>query len=238
MTHINLNVRDAYLFGFLPQLVGVHFNGFQLLTQAELKAKGEIKDRLQEMITLWKSRSGHVVEQVKQVESLLRQCNLPEIASPESPSDYYLWADTIVQQTEHLFSVNEETAISDQFELMRLKWANLFAAVLGDTMHTVNLIVIASRLLHAQVGPESLNAQRETLTKMLDESVNKLSSIVERIEQAGTFPSGISTMHHTLGNLYAIQSVIRSDDDYALQADTIQDFTTQLLSERIEEKLN
>jgi hypothetical protein len=158
-----VGAHDAFILGYTPPLIGIYFNGVELLTAADKGANPELARRIEERIQAFESRQASVMGNVRLVQTLLAKHGLKVESPPRVPEEFHSWCKQIFAQV--------HTALSgpEQIEGAAL---HLFGFIFGDASLTLNLGAFVHLFLDASPEHAFLLEQAQALS-LSQEKVEK-----------------------------------------------------------------
>lgn len=161
-----ISPHDAFLLGYTPMLVGIYFNGVELLATAGHGATGALAKRVAERAAAFSARKPGIIDNVRLVEQLLPRAGVAVPPPPRLPAEFHPWSQDLFQQAHHALAGAQDAQPAA---------AHLLGFVLGDAMLTLNVAVLVHDLLDADPEHAWLQAQAAALADQHDKIRRQLT---------------------------------------------------------------
>ena len=160
-----ITAHEAFLLGYTLPIIGIYFNGVELIASASNGAAAPLAQRVKERFDAFQARQPGVIENVRFVESLLHKAGLPVAPPPRLPEEFYRWSQQIFEET-HAALSGEESVVASA--------SHLLGFLLGDASGTLNLGGFVHLLLDAAPAHAGLLAQARSLAQAQVKARRKL----------------------------------------------------------------
>lgn len=216
--------QQAYMLGYYPNIIGVHFNGLEILWRARQTATGPLFARIEVLLEKRPIQAPDVIAQVQKTENILQDIGLPVDPSPQEAKEYYHWAERIANQVEkHLTLLSQNESAEKQLQALVRLWAHSVGLRISDCLHNLHLAVIVRHLLGSGNKEPFLQKQLEELATMHTQSLEQLRTVAEKAAYLKTFsPSAHQAISHMLLYTDEVDSISSTTphDNWVVQTQT------------------
>ena len=223
-----LSVRESYTLGYLTNLIGIHFNGAEILFNIKPKAAGELEKRVDSILESWPQKGPETVQHVRSIEELLQKENIPLDAPPRLAEEYYRWAEAIYHRFHQRLNLENASSSEEQLALFHRKWAYTIGIKIGDLQQNINLAVIVHHLLGSLVSNPWLEAQLQKLYTDFAESFAQLSMIAQKTALLQTFSETAQNTIHHLVSVFEQIDILGSNQNHDDSANKLQNQMKQI----------
>lgn len=161
-----LSAHHAYLLGFIPQALGIFFNGLLVLERVSRLAEGELVERVQAELRDWiPSRSGDVVHNVHLVEAMLATAGKEAGEPPQTIEEFHTWAERVNRATYQAAKETFEGEIDDakKSQQFRVRLAQDLGQQIGEIVQLTGLGSLVQTLLATSPDNPLLRTQATRL---------------------------------------------------------------------------
>ncbi len=229
-----MTLRDAYILGYYPQLIGIYFNSMLIFEKARPLAAADLEARIESLMAQSPSKATETVAYVRLVETALQSLGFTKISPPHLPEEYFLWAEQIMLKLQNLLTHYPHFSQEQQLLLDAKKWVYSFAMMLGDITHTLQLLA----LVHYLLGAGGTYSFLENQHTQLEASVPGMFHRLHLLQSQTIFVQGFSlevrqSVHQGVEQLAAAFERTR-DKEHDVQAAILQKELSSLVGIALE----